>query len=141
MRRMTLVQGRTPAEFAKKYNDTIERLSGFNIESEKFISDTAMYLFYEDGDDPEADDVVEEIRERAEAAFNQSMREFFIDAQKDDSADTETVEIRIQARIPIGRFCCECENYRWGSGCPYRSGRVEKMADACGMFDVVIERR
>ena len=36
------------------------------------------------------------------------------------------------------RYCCECGEYDWGRGCPYRSGRVTLMMDACHHFTVDI---
>ena len=32
------------------------------------------------------------------------------------------------------RKCCECDNYEWGSGCPYRNGHVTIMMPACEHF-------
>ena len=34
------------------------------------------------------------------------------------------------------RYCCECENYRWGNGCPYRDGHIRLMDSACTMFNL-----
>lgn len=36
------------------------------------------------------------------------------------------------------RFCCECTNYSWGKGCPYREGIVRNMDKSCQMFNVNI---
>lgn len=38
------------------------------------------------------------------------------------------------------RHCCECDNYDWGKGCPYREGHVRIMDDACAMFNINIGR-
>lgn len=37
------------------------------------------------------------------------------------------------------RRCCECINYEWGKGCPYREGHVRIMDVACEMFNITIE--
>lgn len=37
------------------------------------------------------------------------------------------------------RSCCECGEYDWGRGCPYRAGRVTLMMDACHHFTVEIK--
>ena len=34
------------------------------------------------------------------------------------------------------RFCCECAEYDWGRGCPFREGRVTIMMNACHHFTV-----
>lgn len=36
------------------------------------------------------------------------------------------------------RYCCECGEYDWGRGCPYRAGHVTLMMDACHHFTVEI---
>lgn len=35
-----------------------------------------------------------------------------------------------------GRKCCECTEYDWGRGCPYRDGHVTLMMPACSHFTV-----
>lgn len=137
MKQICLVNGRSPAEFAQKYNDSIANLSG-TIISEKFISDTTAFLFYE----VDEADHVEEIRQRAEQSFKRSMKECSVDVgQNDESFETDVIEIRIKAGRPIDRHCCECGNYSWSQRCPYREGPVARLEDACGMFNVIIERR
>lgn len=39
------------------------------------------------------------------------------------------------------RYCCECDNYNWGKGCPYSEGHVRLMDNACGHFTVILEGR
>lgn len=36
------------------------------------------------------------------------------------------------------RRCCECGEYDWGRGCPYRAGHVTLMMDACHHFTIEI---
>lgn len=35
-----------------------------------------------------------------------------------------------------GRYCCECGEYDWGRGCPFREGRVTLKMNACHHFTV-----
>ena len=37
------------------------------------------------------------------------------------------------------RRCCECGNYDWGKGCPYRDERVTLMMPACSRFTIEYE--
>lgn len=37
------------------------------------------------------------------------------------------------------RRCCECDNYEWGRGCPYKKGHVRVMDIACDMFNIPFE--
>lgn len=58
---------------------------------------------------------------------------------REDSTEAQRVIIELVLEHPgEDRYCCECENYRWGNGCPYREGRVKLMDPACEMFDVKI---
>ena len=34
------------------------------------------------------------------------------------------------------RHCCECDNYDWGRGCPFRDGHVTLMMPACAHFTI-----
>ena len=34
------------------------------------------------------------------------------------------------------RYCCECDNYEWGRGCPYREGHVTVTMPACSHFTI-----
>lgn len=138
MKQMLLIEGRNPSEFAEKYNSALCRLSGHRIESEKFLSDTSMYIFYDDDVSP--DDQIEEIRKRAEAAFKECEPDFVVDATDEENADTETIEIRLVVNVHRDRYCCECDNYSWGRGCPYRDGRVELKDSTCPMFNIILKR-
>lgn len=37
------------------------------------------------------------------------------------------------------RYCCECGEYEWGKGCPFREGRVTLMMNACHHFTVEVK--
>lgn len=37
------------------------------------------------------------------------------------------------------RKCCECGNYDWGRGCPFREGHVTLMMPACKHFTIEIK--
>lgn len=50
MRQGVYIQGNTPQEFIDNYNEECANLSRFEIVSERFISDTEMYIFYVIGD-------------------------------------------------------------------------------------------
>lgn len=138
MKRITLIEGRDPVEFAQAYNEVVERLAGYELGPEKFISDTSMYLFYESDEDPDED--IENLRQRAEAAFKEREPDFVVDATE---ADGPTITLRIDLTVNVqkDRYCCECENYKWGRGCPYRDGMVRNLDRSCPMFNIVLSRR
>ena len=37
------------------------------------------------------------------------------------------------------RKCCECGNYDWGRGCPFKEGRVALMMNACHHFTIELK--
>lgn len=37
------------------------------------------------------------------------------------------------------RACCECAEYDWGRGCPYRDGHITLMMPACKHFSVEVK--
>lgn len=37
------------------------------------------------------------------------------------------------------RNCCECGNYDWGKGCPFREGHVTLMMPACKHFTIEVQ--
>lgn len=37
------------------------------------------------------------------------------------------------------RNCCECGNYDWGKGCPFREGHVTLMMPACKHFTIEVK--
>lgn len=37
------------------------------------------------------------------------------------------------------RYCCECGEYDWGRGCPFKEGRVTLMMNACHHFTVELK--
>lgn len=52
--------------------------------------------------------------------------------------DEITEEIPVVEEPWMGRHCCECGEYDWGRGCPYREGHVTLLMDACHHFTVEI---
>lgn len=138
MRQILLVKGDTPEEFVEFYNNATEEaeLSGFKIESEKFISDTKCFLFV-DTDESSAD--IENIRKRAESNFKASEPDYIVDAT-DGDGETDTIDIRLTVTVPKGRFCAECENLNWGRGCPFADGHVDHKNHACSMFNIILNR-
>ena len=133
MRKAIHVSGDSPAELALNYNQAMDELDGCEILREKDNPDGSLTIFFETGEDP-----VEEVRRRAEAAFLE--RNPIVEVE-DEYAQREVIEITIRATVPDDRHCCECDNYSWGRGCPYRRGHIQLNDPACGMFNVIIERR
>ena len=37
------------------------------------------------------------------------------------------------------RYCCECGEYEWGRGCPYREGHVTLKMNACHHFTIELK--
>lgn len=37
------------------------------------------------------------------------------------------------------RYCCECGEYDWGRGCPFRAGHITLMMEACHHFTVEVK--
>ena len=138
MRKTMLVKGDTPEEFAQAYNQAQCSCPG-EVVGEKFISDTMMYLFYE----PElvTDDLIEEIRKDSEANFNADLAVDATDPSEEEE-DATTIKIEMTIAAPKGRFCCECDNFAWGHGCPFKADEhIKRMDSACGLFNVYFGRR
>ena len=131
MKQVAHVSGRTPEEFASAYNETCAGLSRFTIEKVQPISDTSMFVFY---------DVPDELSAEATTKEEESCADYCIEMADPATPGTEVLRIDIVVQKPQGRKCCECENYDWGRGCPYRHGHVQVMDDACSMFNVTIGR-
>ena len=59
-----------------------------------------------------------------------------------DSLDPDqSVRMVVELILPklAGRYyCCDCDNYDWGKGCPYRKGRIMPMDPCCDMLNVTI---
>lgn len=128
MKQVRPVQGRTLAEFAEAMNEAYAELSRFTIERTENISPLEALIYYDIPDelmDPEPDG---------------SETDYDIELA-DKGRCTESVTIRLRVRPPEHRHCCECDNYDWGRGCPYRSEHIKLMDDACSMFNVIIEGR
>jgi len=59
-----------------------------------------------------------------------------------DSLDPDqSVRMVVELILPklAGRYyCCDCDNYDWGKGCPYRKGRIMPTDPCCDMLNVTI---
>lgn len=57
-------------------------------------------------------------------------------------SDTEAIiyhdEIEEEQHEWDGRYCCECDHYDWGKGCPFRKGHVTLKMDACSHFNIYL---
>ena len=119
------VEGKTLQEFADAYEEATNELSRATIIEEKEIGPLQLLIYYEDPDEPNPE---------PEAPASD------YDIRLADDGQYITVSIMVDKRYPE-RYCCECANYDWGRGCPYRSGHVRQMDRACPMFNVLIGRR
>ena len=129
MRQVKPVTGSDLNEFAEAMNEAYCELSRFTIERTDNISDLSALIYY---------DIPDEL-------FSQEPElgpEPDYDIEFPDcSAGSDTVTIRIKVGKTDDRHCCECDNYRWGKGCPYRKGHIRLMEPACKMFNISIEGR
>lgn len=138
MRKTMLVKGNTPEEFALAYNEAQSNVPG-EVVNERFVSDTVMYLFYEE--EEVTDDLIEDIRKMSEDNFH---ADFAVDATDPEEEEEDATTIRVEMTIaaPKGRFCCECDNFNWGKGCPFKDEQhIRRMDSACGLFNVYFGRR
>lgn len=126
MLQAVLVEGKTVSEFVDAYNETCAELSRFRVDSMRQISDTEALVYYE---------IPEELETVAEDGDD---CDYEIDLRDLEDGECETVKVSLVLPKSKGRRCCECENYRWGKGCPYKDGHVKLMDDNCRMFNVVI---
>ena len=63
-----------------------------------------------------------------------------IDLTEENSENVEGICVQLLLPVPERRYCCECDNYNWGIGCPYRSGAIRPMDPACSLFNIHIGR-
>lgn len=139
MRKSILVSGYAPDDFAKEYNLAVQKLAGCEIVSERFINDTSCYIFYEDPNEDVSDEVLEQIRKDAEEMFK---ADFSIDARdpEEETEPAKVIKVILTVGAPRGRFCCECGNFSWSNGCPFRDDHVHRMSAACELFDIFFGR-
>lgn len=137
MRETMLVKGNSPEEFALAYNEAQRTVPG-EVVGERFISDTMMYLFYEADDG--MDDLIEAIRQEREDSFSPDLEIDATDPEEDEESST-TIRIEMTIAAPKKRFCCECDNYSWRRGCPFKDEHVDRMDPACGLFNICFGRR
>ena len=129
MKQVKAVQANTLAEFADAMNEAYCELSRFLIEQTEKISDLSALIYYDIPDEliPQEPDLGPE-------------PDYDIEFP-DCNSGNDTVTIRIKVGKTDGRHCCECDNYRWGRGCPYRDGHIRMMDQACKMFNIILEGR
>ena len=131
------VKGETPDEFVKAYEKAYADNECCENFREKFVTDTSMYLFFDDPRPEVTDELIEDIRQQAEDSFS---ADYEIDVEDhDEIEETRTIRIELTIGVPKKRYCCECENYAWGKGCPF-CGHVKGMAPACELFNVYFGR-
>lgn len=127
MKQVANPKGSTVAEFVEAYNEVCAELSRATIERVQYVSEREALIFYED---PE---IQEPTTEYEFHGFDHC-----VDIADPEEKGAEVLSIRITVPDPGVRFCCECENYDWGRGCPYRSGHVKLMDPCCRMFNINI---
>lgn len=129
MKQVRAVTGTNLIQFAEDLNETYMELSRFTIEKTDRISDLAVLIYY---------DIPDEVMNRGSDLGPEPDYDIEFPDARDDS---DSVTIRLRIGQTGDRHCCECDNYDWGRGCPYRSGHVRQMDPACKMFNIIIEGR
>lgn len=127
MKQVRPVTGANLNEFAEAMNEAYCELSRFTIEKTEHVPGTLdAIIFYDIPDEPEP------VQARG-----------FCDADYDIEVDGVEAANVVRINLAVGdnsdRHCCECDNYNWGHGCPYRDRHVQIMDRACPMFNVTIE--
>lgn len=129
MKQTRPVQGRNLTEFSEALNEAYAELSRFKVERTEHISSLEALIFY---------DIPDELMEQDPDYGPKADYDIeFPDA----SGGSDWVTIRLKVGKNQTRHCCECDNYSWGRGCPYRSEHIKLMDPACKMFNVIIEGR
>ena len=128
MKQVRPVNGSHIDAFADAMNEALSDLSRFTIEKIEHVSALEALIYY---------DIPDEVIHKQLPVDGPAVD---YDIELDEEM-ADSVLIRIKVGRHSDRWCCECGNYRWGRGCPYRDGMVRQMDKACPMFGVVIERR
>ena len=136
MRKSILISGRDPEEFAEAYSKTYASLSHCEHFDEKFLTNTSMYLFYDDPRPEVTDELIEKIRVEAEEAF---AADYDIETVDPKKSRTKTIRIQLTVDVPERAHCCDCENYIWEIGCPFHD-KVKKLSPACPLFNMYFGR-
>lgn len=132
MRQSILVSGNNPQEFVDAYNETLAELSRATILRERQISDMSVLIFYETS---------EELDKKVDAVETDEPVDYTIELADPEQEETTDIVIKIVAPTAHDRFCCECDHYDWGKGCPFRDKHIKFMDHACRMFYVNIGGR
>lgn len=61
-----------------------------------------------------------------------------LDLTEEETEKVEGVCVQLLLPVPENRYCCECSNYTWGTGCRYRTGPIRPMEPACPLLDIHI---
>lgn len=131
MKQVRAVEAKSLAEFAEALNETYAELSRFTVERTELLSDRSVLIFY---------DIPDELMLPEEPEEPAGPKPDYIIEFDDSELDDQTVTIRLKVNANVNHHCCECDNYDWGRGCPYRDGHIRIMDPACNMFNIVIER-
>lgn len=130
MKQLRAITGKNLSEFADAMNEAFCELSRFKVEETRYVSDLSALIIY---------DVPDEIKE-PEELISGPEPDYLIQIDDDQTAD-QIITIQLKVGTDKTRRCCECDNFIWSRKCPYRDGIVNHMDGACGMFNVIIERR
>lgn len=130
MKQVLPVEGDSLQEYVQKYNEAQAELSRFTILGEEKVDSLSRLIYYETPE--EVDRIVDK------PAGPES--DYIINFEDSDPA-TEVIRIELKVPENKNRRCCECDNYNWGIGCPFRDGHIKLMDNACEMFNIIIERR
>ena len=118
MKQVRPVEGKTLAGFANALNEAYAELSRFEVyETERIPGRLEALIYYEYPDElPKVETGSVEIPEP----------DYIIEfADKEDL--TDSVTIRVKVGDHAGRKCCDCDNYDWNRGCPYRDGLIRPL--------------
>lgn len=132
MKQVRPVSGENLNEFAEAMNEAYCELSRFTIEKTEHVPGTLDAIIYFD--------IPDKLLAKDPDVDLGPQPDYDIEFP-DAITEGETVTIRLKVGRSEGRHCCECDNYNWAKGCPYRDGVVRLMAPACKMFNVIIEGR
>ena len=132
MKQVLPVEGKTLAEFADALNEAYAELSRFEVyETERIPGGLEALIYYEYPDElPKVEPGVCEIPEP----------DYTIEFAGEEDL-TDSVTIRVKVGDHAGHKCCDCDNYDWGRGCPYRDGPIRPLDASCKMFNLIIEGR
>lgn len=131
MKQVKPITGTNLMEFAEALNEAYCELSRFKVDETRYVSDLSALILYEVPDD---------VKEPEEFTCNGPEPDYRLEFE-DSDLDNKAITIQLTVGENLNRYCCECDNYDWGRGCPYREGHIRLKDPACSMFNIIIERR